>query len=1570
MQRLTNNFRLSAAIFITILSVVSHAYADGGDTSRQVLKPGMTLVKATPSVSQPLGSLAPLPVESVVPSAALIFQDLLFKNPNNSKLPESGGMDASIVQSGPNGPTAMPAPTANFEGISNNDNAVKVYPPDTQGDIGYDPATGKKYYVQWVNLSFQIWDVTDPAAPVSVYGPAAGNTLWTGSGSVCESHNDGDPLTRFDSISRRWVMSQFTYTPNPPYDFHQCVAVSAGADPTGAWYLYDFPISTTVINDYSKIGIWPDGYYMSFNQFDGATFDYKGVGAVAFERAAMLAGVPARMIYIDVGATNPDFFGMLPSDLDGAPPTAGTPNYFAEWDDSTALGDTWDTLRIWEFHVDWTTPANSTFGVGSTHLPNRLIPTANVDPELCNLANNICIPQPGTGQKLDAISDRLMYRLQYRNFGDHQTLVGNHTVDASGVDRAGIHWFELRNTGSGFAMYQQGVYAPGSDNRWMGSAAMDVSGDIALGYSVSSSSTTYPSIRYTGRLETDPLGSLPQGEVSLIEGNGSQTGTYGRWGDYSMMAVDPADGCTFWYTQEHIQTTGATTWQTRIGSFRFPGCTPLPPGVLSGTVTTGGSTPVAGATVRATGVNNYSTVTDGTGHYSFNPESGTYDVTVSKYGYVTATATGVVVSGPAATTQNFTLTALANSTISGVVRDARTNWPLYARINIAGYPSGPVYNNPVTGAYSVVLANGPYTFNVTAMSGGYTALSQPVTVSTSATQNLSLAVDVGACSAPGYQPVTGSTLFTENFDAPAPPALPSGWGVADVSGTAGNWATSTATVHPSGVLPHSPPNLAYFNSWTASPGEQALLYRPNGIDLSGQTGAYVTFWMYHDTGYSSSNDTVQVAASTDGTTYYIVGPAIPRYTGATGWARHAVDISAYTGTGKTNVRIGLLATSAYGNDIHIDDLNITTPTCNPIASGGLVIGAVKDANTGTAIPNGTVKDSGNYPAVMIDSSADHARPTRMYVIGQPAGPVTLVASAPDYQTGQATVQVLAGNTVGRDIQLAAGRFSATPASLSFTVTKDAPSLSQPFSLKNNGGISADYRIFAISGVYTPPLAAGPFAEKTVKEETNNLTGPDASGLSLVPAPTGTVALAGGDVSRTIDITGLSIPWGIGFNTSAGDFWLGDFFNDRDYRFTASGASTGDSIDLAPWAFPYYVADMTYNPFTNRLWQVHVSGDNCIYELDPVLKVSTGNKICPLFGNSERGLAFDPVTDTYYAGSWTDKIINHFAPDGTILDTKATGLDISGLAINPVTGHLFVMTNINNVTDPLKFDVYVLDTKSSYANLGGFNLTSGGAKAFANYAQAGLEMDCDGNLWAVDQLAKKVYVAPSGETGACGWKAAWLSATPSSGTVTAGGTTSLVAGVNATAVSEGVHNGYLRVENSTPYGSVIVPVTLTVKSKLTVTRSGTGSGTVISSPSGINCGADCTEQYLPNTVVSLSAAAATYSTFTRWSGNPDCADGVVTLDTSKTCTAVFTVTPIRIPDQYSTIQAAYNALLNNGSIQSLVRNYIENVHFNRTINATLSGGFSPDWTAATGMTTIQGSLAIEKGSAILTNIIIK
>jgi hypothetical protein len=378
-----------------------------------------------------------------------------------------------IVQDSPSVPL-MPSLAQSFEGVNN---VNGVLPPDSNGDVG------PNHYVQWVNLSFAVYSKgTATTPPTLLYGPAAGNTLWTGFGGPCETTNNGDPIVIYDHLADRWVMSQLALPNNfigilfAP--FYQCLAISATPDPLGPYYRYSFKFNK--LNDYPKLGLWSDAYYMTMNQFTAISLQYAGQGVVAFERDKMLLGQAARMVYFDLASVDMNLGGMLPSDLDGPAPPANSPNYFVQVDD-----DAWgyapaDQLQIWQFHVDWNNPSASSFSGPA------LLPTSPFDSNLCNYSRN-CIPQPGTTARLDTLADRLMYRLQYRNFGTYETLVVNHSVDVNGADHAGVRWYEIRNPGNGPSIYQQGTYAPDANHRWMGSAAMDGAGNIALGYSVAGS---------------------------------------------------------------------------------------------------------------------------------------------------------------------------------------------------------------------------------------------------------------------------------------------------------------------------------------------------------------------------------------------------------------------------------------------------------------------------------------------------------------------------------------------------------------------------------------------------------------------------------------------------------------------------------------------------------------------------------------------------------------------------------------------------------------------------------------------------------------------------------------------------------------------------------------------------------------------------------------------------------------------------------------------------------------------------------------------------------------------------
>ena len=499
---------------------------------------------------------------------------------------------------GPRARAQTPIPGKNIEGIGRGfrgpqgEFAVQTAPPDTSG------AVGTTQYVQFVNGAFAVFNKATGAAEL---GPIPGNLLWRQLGGNCAVNNDGDPVVQFDKIAGRWVLSQFSVNNG----FSQCVAVSTSADATGTYHLYEFPYPA--FNDYPKMGVWPDGYYVSFNVFN-AQDRFIGSRVCAYDRKKMLQGVAATQQCFQLSSS---FFGLLPADIDGATsaladaggnangpaaPPAGAPNYFI------ALGRDSRSLDFWKFHVDWTNPANSTFGIGATRRPNATIPVARFT-LACNGSGQDCVPQPGARdpEKLDTLGERLMFRLTYRRFPTHESLLVSHSVDTGAPNpRTGIRWYELRDPNAVTpTVSQQSTYAPDTKHRWMSGIAMDKTQNIAVGYSASNT-TTFPGIRYASRAPGDPVSTLgpetllragqgtqrcklssgrclcplrdDSGSPVLDSGGNVKCDTVSRWGDYSSMTVDPTDDCTFWYSTEYQKQTGAFNWQTRIGSFKLPSC--------------------------------------------------------------------------------------------------------------------------------------------------------------------------------------------------------------------------------------------------------------------------------------------------------------------------------------------------------------------------------------------------------------------------------------------------------------------------------------------------------------------------------------------------------------------------------------------------------------------------------------------------------------------------------------------------------------------------------------------------------------------------------------------------------------------------------------------------------------------------------------------------------------------------------------------------------------------------------------------------------------------------------------
>jgi hypothetical protein len=644
---------LAVSLLVFSAALPSQAGTPGSSSSPAVVSSPAVAAAVHHDVSLPLRLLPPAPRQA----GQRAYPAKPIPRPSNGGA-NAGAVDPVLQE---NFPTNLaPVVGLNFDGVGNGFTGpqgtflVNSAPPDSNGDVG------PTHYVQIVNTDFAVFNKSTGAV---IYGPVPINTLWSGFGGGCQTNNDGDPVVLYDPIADRWVISQFSVSTLP---YLQCVAVSTSGDPTGTYNRYSFTYND--FPDYPKMGVWPDAYYETFNLFAGNSFS--GGLVCAYDRTKMLSGLAATQQCFNVGT---NFGGLLPSDLDGTTmPPAGSPNYVLAID-ANATG-----LAFWQFHVDWTTPGNSTL-TGPTS-----IVTAPFS-EACN--GGTCIPQSGTTQQLDSLADRLMFRLAYRNFGDHESLVTNHSVIAG--SSVGVRWYEIRSPGTAPTLYQQGTYAPDSNFRWMGSVAMDQTGNMALGFSLSSSSL-HPAIHYTGRLAGDALGTMSQGEGTLINGAGSQNGNLTRWGDYSMMAVDPSDDCTFWYTTEYIPSDGSFNWNTRIGSFKLPGCGAVATDDFSISASPASLSLVQGAS----GTSTISTaVTSGTGQAvtlslsglpagataSFNPSlitgagsstltvntgsgaAGTYSLTITGTGASATHTTSVTLTVKSASSDDFSISAAPNS---------------------------------------------------------------------------------------------------------------------------------------------------------------------------------------------------------------------------------------------------------------------------------------------------------------------------------------------------------------------------------------------------------------------------------------------------------------------------------------------------------------------------------------------------------------------------------------------------------------------------------------------------------------------------------------------------------------------------------------------------------------------------------------------------------------------------------------------------------------------------------------------------------------------------------------------
>ncbi|WP_194294260.1 hypothetical protein [Streptomyces sp. RB17] len=661
-------------------------------------------------------------------------------DPGEERLPHppASHIPDPVVQSSPGGPSA-PSTGTNFEGIGAGNYSITGVPPDPNA------AVGSSQIVETVNTAYAVYSKSG----ATLLAPTDTSTLWSGFGGSCQSTNDGDAVVRWDTLAGRWVVTQFANVSSSSGPYYECVAVSSSSDATGSYYRYSFQYSN--FPDYPKLSVWPDAYYVTYNMFT-ASGSFLNAEACALNRSAMLTGASAAQ---QCFTTSSSYGGLLGADLDGSTaPPSGEPELMA------GRGTTSTTLAYWKFHVDWTTTSNSTF-TGPSTLTVASYTTA------CG-SSGTCIPQSGTSTQLDSLSDRLMFRLAYRNFGDHESLVVNHAVTAG--SSVGVRWYELRMSGGNPTVYQQGTYAPDSTYRWMGSIAEDKVGNIALGYSQSSSSV-HPSIRYTGRLAGDTLGTMTQGEVTAITGGGSQT-SYSRWGDYTSMSVDPTDDCTFWYTNEYIPANGNFNWHTRLASFTLPNCGSTASNDFSIGVSPAASSVAAGSSA---------TTTVSTAVTSGSAQS------------VSLSASGLP-SGATASFNPTSVTAGGSSTLT-VATSSST-------------PAG-TYNITVTGTGASATHTATYTLTVTSGSGGggitnggFETGSLSGWTSAGTTSVVSSGAHSGtyAARAGSTSPTNGDSSITQTFTAPSGTStLGFSYNVTCPDTLTYDWATATLKDNTSGT---------------------------------------------------------------------------------------------------------------------------------------------------------------------------------------------------------------------------------------------------------------------------------------------------------------------------------------------------------------------------------------------------------------------------------------------------------------------------------------------------------------------------------------------------------------------------------------------------------------------------------------------------------------------------------------------------------------------------------------------------------------------------------------------------
>ncbi len=766
--------------------------------------------------------------------------------------------------------------------------------------------------------------------------------------------------------------------------------------------------------------------------------------------------------------------------------------------------------------------------------------------------------------------------------------------------------------------------------------------------------------------------------------------------------------------------------------------------------------------------------------------------------------------------------------VSGEINDGSgAGWPLYASLLFTSESTTPVFTftDPVTGAYSINLFDGiEYTLEIDAVGDGYLPLEDTITTAGSDIEyDAVLLADGFICEAPGYASGKSMVFFSESFDGGT---LPAGWEITNDSKDGEPWI----------IFDDADPCGQFAGNETGGSGPFALvnsncdgfvtddtsLITPS-IDMTGVTNPFVRF----------ANDYITCCGQTGDVDYSIDG--------GSSWI-NALFLADEDLPGPSNLSAGL-PQAANQPDVRIrwhfngffswwwqvDDIEVGDASC-VAQEGGLIVGNVFDLNTDAGLAGATVAFA---PTAGLDTSTttfdvpeDPNQPGGFYILFSPNALQPLDASLERYGTDMQTAAVVPGDTVRQDFHLPSASLDASPRPVN-AIVDPGGATDGTLTLTNSGQVDATFSLFELNTPPSvPPSALGRFADAgkvaAALARIPNKWRWDATGrfgVAGLPAIPGApeppaVPLAAGAVISSFP-TGLGNPFGVIYNTAADNVWISSLpaplaGDGRDHEFLTDGTATGNTVDMTVLGAGVFPTGGALNARTGMLWQAATDfslDPGCVYEIDPVANALTGNSLCPNIAVGQTALAYDAVSDTYFASSFVDGVITRFDSSGQIVESAFTGLAISGLAYNPSTHHLFAA----NQNGP---DVWVLDPATDYSLVGLFSV---GAPGIPPGNLGGLGIDCDGHLWVVDQ-GGTVFEVESGESGVCSiLDIPWLSEDPTTGTVLAaaagnGGANPfpITLSFDSAGLRSGLHSGLLVFTTDTPNPVDPVAVNLTVR----------------------------------------------------------------------------------------------------------------------------------------------------------------